>query len=150
MNIKFETAVQGHYQAIIERFDRELFEALKPKHGSMDIMEFTGSKKGDRVHIRFTSPIKAEWISLITEDGLDENEAYFIDEGAQLPFPLKYWQHKHIVRKLTEQTSLIIDDITFKAGNRLLTTAMYPAIYLGFAPRAKIYQAYFGAPSDGA
>jgi len=146
MNIKFETTVQGHYLEVMKGFDRDLFEALKPKHGSMDIIEFTGSKKGDRVHIRFTSPIKADWVSLITADGHDEQEAYFIDEGQELPFPLKYWQHKHIVRKIDEQTSLIIDDITFKAGNRLMSTAMYPAIYLGFAPRAKIYQNYFGKP----
>ncbi len=143
MNIKFETKVRGNYQKVMKGFDLKLFEALKPKYGEMEVVEFTGSKKGDRVHIRFKSPVKAEWISHITEDEVNEKEAYFVDEGGVLPFPLKYWQHKHIVRKITEDTSLIVDDITFKASNRLMTLAMYPAIYLGFAPRGKIYRQYF-------
>ena len=145
MNIKFETKVQGNYKTVMSKFDRKLFEALKPAQGEMEIVEFTGSKKGDKVHIRFTSPIKAEWVSIITEDGVDEKEAYFIDQGERLPFPLRYWQHKHIVRKVTEDTCCIIDDITFKASNRIISLMMYPAIYLGFAPRGKIYRAYFGA-----
>ena len=66
MNIQIKTEVKGHYQAIMDQFDRRLFEALKPKGADMEIVEFTGSKKGDRVHIRFNSPIKAEWISNIT------------------------------------------------------------------------------------
>ena len=144
MNIVFKTKVKGNYKAVMERFDRDLFEALKPSQGEMEIIEFTGSKKGDRVHIRFVKPLKAEWLSLITADGVDENEAYFIDEGETLPFPLSYWQHKHIVQKIDETHSLIIDDITFKAGNPIMTALMYPAMYIGFAPRAKIYRSYFG------
>ncbi len=144
MNIKIETIVKGNYKSVMERFDRKLFEALKPKQGEMEIVEFTGSKKGDRVHIRFTSPIKAEWISIITEDAINEQEAYFVDEGIQLPYPLKFWRHRHIVKKLTEDTCCIIDDITYKANNRIMTALMYPAIYMGFAPRKKIYKAYFG------
>lgn len=147
MNIQFETKVKGNYKEVMAKFDRKLFEALKPKQGEMEIVDFTGSKKGDRVHIRFTSPIKAEWVSDIIEDHIGEEEAYFIDEGVQLPFPLSYWQHKHIVQKVDEDNSIIIDDITFKAQNWLLTRLMYPAIYLGFAPRGKIYQQYFGKPS---
>lgn len=144
MNVKFENKVKGNYKDVMARFDRQLFEALKPKQGKMEIVEFTGSKKGDLVHLRFTAPIKAEWISRITEDAISDEEAYFIDEGTTLPFPLKYWRHKHIVRKITDDTSLIIDDITFKAGNRLMTAALYPAIYLGFSPRGKVYRNYFG------
>lgn len=143
MNIQLKTKVKGYYKDIMQRFDQELFEALKPKHADMEIVEFTGSQKGDRVHIRFHSPIKAEWISVITESGQDETEAYFIDEGDQLPFPLAYWRHKHIVQKITEDTSYIIDDITFKGANFLLTTLLYPAIYSGFYPRKKIYKTYF-------
>lgn len=145
MNIQIKTEVKGHYQAIMDQFDRQLFEALKPKGADMEIVEFTGSKKGDRVHIRFNSPIKAEWISDITEDGLNKKEAWFVDEGSKLPFPLKYWRHKHIVQKVTEDSSLIIDDITFKGPNTIMTGLMYPGILAGFLPRKKIYKRYFGA-----
>ena len=144
MKVRFQTKVKGNYKDVIAAFDRKLFEALKPKMAKMEIVEFTGSKKGDRVHIRFTSPIKAEWISLITEDGADQSEAFFVDEGVKLPFPLTYWRHKPLVQKISEDSSYIIDDITFKAKNSLLTYLLYPAIYLGFAPRKKIYQQYFG------
>ena len=107
MNIKFETKVKGNYKSIMDRFDRNLFEALIPKQGDMEIIEFTGSKKGDRVHLRFKSPIKADWVSDITEDGINEQEAYFIDEGVKLPFPLSYWKHQHIVKKIDEHYSLL-------------------------------------------
>ena len=126
------------------RFDRALFEALAPKVPAMEIVEFTGSRKGDTVHIRFLSPVKVEWVSRITEDAENKTEAYFVDEGVQLPFPLSFWKHKHIVRKITEDTSCIIDDITFKGPNGLVTLLLYPAIFLGFYPRKKIYKAYFG------
>jgi len=138
-----KTKVNGNYKEIMKRFDRQLFEALKPKGAKMEIVEFTGSKKGDTVHLRFLSPIKAEWISKITEDYEDEKEAYFIDEGTKLPFPLSYWRHKHVVEKITEDTSYIVDDMSFKGPFFLITWLMYPAIYLGFYPRKKIYRSYF-------
>lgn len=146
MNIKLDTTVKGNYKDIMARFDRDLFEALKPKGAKMEIVEFTGSKKGDKVHLRFLSPLRAEWISHITEDGQNEEEAWFVDEGVQLPFPLTYWRHRHIVRKLTNDTACIVDDITFRGPNRLMTLLLYPAIYLGFYPRKKLYRSYFGAP----
>ncbi len=147
MNIQLKTKVNGNYKDIMRRFDRKLFEALKPRNADMEIVEFTGSEKGDKVHLRFHSPIKTEWISHITESGENEKEAFFIDEGVELPFPLSFWKHKHIVRKITDDSSFIIDDITFKGFNFLLTLILYPAIYAGFYPRKKVYKAYFNMRS---
>ncbi len=48
MNITLKTEVRGNYLKIMEHFDRDLFEALKPPFGEMQIVEFTGSKKGDQ------------------------------------------------------------------------------------------------------
>jgi ligand-binding SRPBCC domain-containing protein len=143
MRFQIKTEVNGHYMKVMSQFDRQLFEALKPSVGKMEILEFTGSKKGDRVHLQFLQPIKAEWLSIITDDGANETEAYFIDEGELLPPGLSYWKHKHIVRKLTENTSLIIDDITFKGSVPLLTPLLFPALYFSFLPRKKVYQSYF-------
>lgn len=145
MNIRLTTKVKGNYKEIMRQFDRKLFEALKPENADMEIVEFTGSEKGDKVHLKFHSPVKAEWISHITENGESEKEAYFIDEGVKLPFPLSYWKHKHIVQKITNDSSYIIDDISFKGTNSLLSILMYPAIYVAFYPRKKIYQKYFSA-----
>ena len=143
MQIRFEAEVPGHYLEVMAQFDRKLFEALLPKNAKVEIVEFTGSKKGDRVHLRFLSPIKTDWISEIIEDGENDNEVYFVDQGAKLPPGLSYWRHKHIVRKLTDKTSLIIDDISYKGTNTLLSILLYPGIYLGFYPRKRIYRQYF-------
>ena len=145
MNIQLKTKVDGNYQDIMRLFDRNLFEALKPKNAKMEIVAFTGSKKGDKVHLRFVSPIKAEWISEITEDGENEKETYFIDEGVKLPFPLSSWKHKHVVRKITENSSYIIDDMTFEGINSFFTLFLYPALYIAFYPRKSIYKSYFKA-----
>lgn len=143
MNIRLKTKVDGNYKLVMEQFDRKLFEALKPKHGKMEIVKFTGSKKGDIVHLKFLSPIKTEWISEIVEDGENEKEAFFIDEGIQLPFPISFWKHQHIVQKLTDDSSYIIDDMTFKGVNSLFTLLLYPILYIAFYPRKKVYQSYF-------
>lgn len=144
MKIRFETRVRGHYKEVMKRFDRDLFEALKPKQGDMEIVEFTGSEKGDRVHLKFNSPFSMEWISDIVEHGADEEKAYFIDVGVKLPFPLGFWRHRHIVEKIDEQYSMIVDDIEYKAKPSFLTPVLYPALYAAFSPRKKIYQSYFG------
>jgi len=143
MNIRLQTKVDGNYKDIIKQFDLALFEALKPKNAKMEIVEFSGSRKGDIVHLRFLGPIKAEWISKITEDYQDHKEAYFIDQGTTLPFPLTYWKHKHVVKKITDDTSYIIDDMTFKGPFFLITWLLYPALYIAFYPRKKIYRSYF-------
>ena len=143
MNLVLLTPVQGNYKKVMAAFDRQLFEALKPPIGKMEILEFTGSKKGDKVHIQFHSPAKAEWISDIVEDEVTEERAWFVDVGVKLPWPLATWTHRHIVERVDDQNSIIIDDITFSANNFILSLLLYPAIFLGFYPRKKIYQAYF-------
>lgn len=143
MNIILRSLVQGNYKKVMAAFDRHLFEALKPPIGEMEILAFTGSKKGDKVHIQFHSPVKAEWISDIVEDEVTDNRAWFIDVGVKLPWPLATWTHRHIVERIDDQNSVIIDDITFSGNNFILSLLLYPAIFLGFYPRKKIYQAYF-------
>lgn len=143
MNVTLKAPVIGNYKKVMEAFDRELFEALKPPQGEMEIAAFTGSKKGDRVHMKFIKPIKTEWISNITEDGENEKEAWFVDEGVTLPWPLKTWRHKHIVQKVDEHNSIIVDDMTFSGKNVLLSLLLYPAMFIAFYPRKKIYKAYF-------
>ncbi|MDA9018235.1 hypothetical protein N9H44_01120, partial [Saprospiraceae bacterium] len=100
----------------------------------------------DRVHIRFLSPIKTEWVSDIIADEVTDDMALFVDVGSTLPWPLTIWTHRHIVQKVDEYNSIIIDDITFTASNFILTVLMYPAIFMGFYPRKKIYREYFSKP----
>lgn len=143
MNIKLSTPVKGNYKKVIAAFDRDLFEALKPPAGEMEIVEFTGSSQGDKVHLRFLKPIKAEWISDIIEDQITEDKAWFIDVGSTLPWPLASWTHQHVVEKIDDTHSMVVDDMSFRGKNFLLTLLLYPAIFLGFYPRKKIYKQYF-------
>ncbi|NND07973.1 MAG: hypothetical protein HKN87_16460 [Saprospiraceae bacterium] len=143
MNVTLRAPVSGYYTDVMAAFDQELFEALKPPAGDMEIVEFTGSKRGDKVHLRFHSPIKAEWVSDIIEDGKTDTQAWFVDEGTILPWPLATWTHKHIVEKVDKHRSIIIDDMTFTGRNALLTLLLYPAIFIGFYPRKRIYRTYF-------
>ncbi len=145
MRFKIKSKVKGNYRDIMQRFDRELFEYLLPKGADVELVEFGGSVKGARVHIQFHSPIKATWISDITEDGMSDTETWFIDRGTTLPFGLRYWHHKHIVRRVSETESEIIDDITYRFGNGILTFLLFPALYFGFLPRKRQYKRYFGA-----
>lgn len=143
MNLILKAPVKGNYKKVMKAFDRDLFEALKPSAGEMEIIEFTGSKKGDRVHMKFISPIKAQWISDIVEDEVTDTRAWFVDVGVKLPWPLATWKHRHIVEKIDDNNSMIIDDMTFTGSNFIFTLLLYPAIFIGFYPRKNIYQKYF-------
>lgn len=143
MNVTLKTTVKGNYLKVMKAFDRDLFEALKPPKGEMEIVAFTGSQKGDKVHIRFVKPIKADWISEIVENELTAEKAWFVDVGTTLPWPLASWTHRHIVEKIDDDHSMIIDDMTFRGKNFFLTLLLYPAIFLGFYPRKRIYRKYF-------
>lgn len=133
---------------VMKRFDRSLFEALAPPLVPFEIVKFTGSQTGDTVHLRMGKGIRIEWISVITSHGSDKEQAYFVDEGIQLPFPLKFWRHQHIVKKDSENQSWIIDDIQYEAVNNLLSKLMYPILYAGFKGRGRIYRQYFNADQE--
>jgi len=143
MNLILKTKVNGNHKEVMDRFDLDLFEALKPIGAKMEIVQFTGSKTGDLVEIKFISPLKAQWLSKITDHGSDDNQSFFIDEGVVLPWPLKLWKHKHIVNKVDAHHSEIVDDITFSSGKKWLDVLMYVPLFFSFYPRKRIYRKYF-------
>ncbi len=143
MRIILKTTVPGYYRDVMKRFDRDLFLALAPPVAKIELKKFTGSKTGDTVHLQFLFPIKTEWISDIIDHGEDEQRSYFVDKGVVLPFPLGYWEHHHIIENVDNHHSTIVDDIRFKGLNRFYSILLYPAIYLGFLPRKRIYKKYF-------
>lgn len=149
MKINIRTAVAGNYKSLIKRFDRSLFEALVPPGMSVELIQFDGSNLGDTVHIRLSLAgiIKEDWVSKITEEDVDAEKAWFTDEGVKLPFFLKKWQHRHIVEKNGEN-STIVDDITFQTPFILMDYLMYPILYLQFAWRKPIYRKIFGRVED--
>jgi ligand-binding SRPBCC domain-containing protein len=143
MRIKISSRVPGHYKDVMSKFDRSLFEYLLPPFPKARIIEFTGSKKGDRVHISFSPPFKVDWISEITTDYEDQDQSYFVDKGIVLPPPLIFWEHKHIVQKQSHGNSYIIDDISYEATNKVLSVLIYPFLYFSFRARKRQYKKYF-------
>ena len=143
MKFQLRTIVNGHYREVFTKFDRQLFEFLLPKFGEVELVEFGGSDTGDIVHLDFRKPLKAKWISEITENGDTAEQMWFVDQGTRLPFGLQYWRHKHIVRAAGRDRSEIVDDIEFRFANGFLSSLLLPFVYLAFLPRKKLYRKYF-------
>lgn len=142
MRFVLKTHLPHNYLEVYKQFDRNLFLALAPAFPKMELAQFDGSKKGDTIHIKFPQ-VKLEWISIITDDAISENEAFFIDEGLLLPPGLKFWKHLHKIERVNESQCIIVDDITFKGSNSLLSLLLYPILYLSFYPRKRAYRKYF-------
>lgn len=143
MRLVIQSEVLGHFKQVFRAFDEQMFRYLLPGFPQMELKKFTGSKKGDVVHIYMNVLGGLDWISDITEDACSANECYFVDEGRKLPFPLRTWRHKHRILKNSDQTSIILDDIEFSSGFLLLDYLLYPFLYLAFYPRKKAYKKYF-------
>ena len=143
MNIKISTKVNQSLSKVWEGFNLELFSKLAPPFPPVEVKEFGGCLKGDKVHLELNFILfKQDWISDIIDQKRTESEIYFIDEGTKLPFFLSYWQHRHRLVKNGEST-IIIDDITFKTPTILTDYLFYPLMYLQFLYRKPIYQKIF-------
>jgi ligand-binding SRPBCC domain-containing protein len=145
--IFLKTRVKGTPSEIMKRFDKSLFEKLSPPGAGVELLRFDGSEEGDEVHLRMSllfGLIKQDWFARISEDGENEEEAWFIDEGIKLPFFLMYWRHRHLARTDGPEHSYIIDDIDYLSPTCWLGRLIYPIMYLQFAWRKPIYRKVFG------
>ena len=143
MNIKISTKVNQSLSKVWEGFNLELFAKLAPPFPPVEVKEVGGCLKGDKVHLELNFILfKQDWISDIIDQKRTESEIYFIDEGTKLPFFLSYWQHRHRLVKNGEST-IIIDDITFKTPTILTDYLFYPLMYLQFLYRKPIYKKVF-------
>ena len=143
MNIKISTKVNQSLLKVWEGFNLELFSKLAPPFPPVEVKEFGGCLKGDKVHLELNFLLfKQDWISDIVDQKRTESEIYFIDEGTKLPFFLSYWKHRHRLVKDDEGT-LIVDDIIFKTPTILTDYLFYPLMYLQFLYRKPIYKKVF-------
>ena len=144
MHINIKTFVKKSPAEVFEKFDRDLFVKLKPPGIGLKIIRFDGCNEGDVVELELNFGLfKQKWISRISEFVRTDNEIYFVDEsyGKDLPFFLKAWKHKHII-KSSEKGTVIIDDINYKSplGLNFLS---YPAIYFQMWYRKPVYKKEF-------
>ena len=140
MKLKLEMSVKGTVPEVFKRFDRQLFEFLKPPLLPVAIERFDGCEVGHEIHLKLSV---GPWISIITERVEGPSVSYFVDEGRRLPFPFKYWRHQHVVRSEKGQT-MLVDDIEYKTGGRVLDILVWPILYAMFKARHPLYRRYFG------
>jgi ligand-binding SRPBCC domain-containing protein len=141
MKIVLKSKVKGNFRSVFKAFDQNLFEYLLPKGARLN--RFDGSKPGDIVDLQFEFPLKGHWVSKITEAREMDDRCFFVDVGEKLPFGLKNWHHKHLIRKLDEEHSVIEDHMEFTTGNKLMDLFYYPGLYIAFFPRVSQYKRYF-------
>lgn len=143
MHLKVRTTVSAKLSTVKEGFTQDLFLRLNPPFPIVRLLQFDGCQKGDKVGLELNFLVfRQKWISHIIEDGEGDKEWYFIDQGVELPFFLKSWTHRHIVRTAHEG-SIIIDDIQYSTGFLLTDLLMYPLLLHQFLYRKPIYRRFF-------
>lgn len=144
MKIHLQTPVAQPYLSVLDGFNEELFAALSPPFPKLKILRFDGSAPGDVVEIELVAgPIRRRWTSLITEREITPAAAWFVDEGQELPAPLIYWRHKHMITHHGDH-SIIHDQIEFRTKLKALDLLLYPVLYAQFSLRGPIYRRVFG------
>lgn len=143
-SIYISTFLPGkHFKTIWDQFDNTLLEQANPPWVSAELLRYDGNQEGDEVHLEINLILlKQKWISVITHYQEDEQGYEFIDEGEQLPFFLKSWRHRHLIRQEGNGTE-IVDDIRFSTGTWLTDLLLYPALYAQFWYRKPVYKRYF-------
>lgn len=147
MKFQLRTVVPGNPKAVFERFDRELLVLLSPPGMKLDLRRFDHPPLvGGRVQIevKMLGLVKHYWDNAFTEYHVSESECYFVDEGLKMPFPIKYWRHKHLIIQ-HESGSEIVDDISYKTGFFLSDWLLFPIVWLQFLYRKPIYRKFFKA-----
>jgi ligand-binding SRPBCC domain-containing protein len=144
MRLHLQTAVEQDFISVFQAFDEKLFRKLAPPYPKLKLLRFDGSIPGDVVEVELQTGIKSfRWTSLITEREITTAEAWFVDEGQELPPPLKQWRHRHLVTK-NGAGAIIHDIIDFSTGYKALDVLLYPLLLTQFGMRKPIYKKVFG------
>ena len=145
MHLTLRTAVAQVPAQVLAGFTRALFEALAPPFPKLRVLRFDGCHTGDHVDIELDTLVnRLRWTSLIVEDGiLPDGTRFFVDEGQQLPPPLHYWRHRHLIQPGPTGGSVIVDDLEYRTASPALDALLYPAMWAQFAWRKPIYRRWF-------
>ena len=143
LSYSISTSIQAPISYVKELFTANLLLRLSPPFPRVSLQRFDGCKKDDNVILEINLVFtKVTWSSLITEDKLTADEWFFIDEGVKMPFGLNYWQHKHRVKKINEESCEIIDEISFDTRNEFLNYLLFPFLWGMVFYRKPFYQKY--------
>ena len=72
----------------------------------------------------------------------DKNELSFIDIGVEMPLGIRYWCHKHIVKK-NKKNIIIIDSLNIEHANLLIGYILFPIFITPIFIRIILYKRYF-------
>lgn len=146
MHVILRTAVAQPPAQVMAGFTRELFVALAPPFPRLRVLRFDGCRTGDQVEIELDTVVKRlPWTSLIVDHGeLPDGTLFFVDEGQVLPPPLRFWRHRHLIQPGPNGGSIIVDDLEYRSGSRVLDVLLRPAMWAQFAWRRPIYRRWFG------
>jgi len=144
VRIALHTAVQQDYLSVFKGFNQDLFLKLAPLFPKVKLLRFDGSEPNDIVAIQMNIlGLKQTWTSLIIESKITNQQASFVDQGQQLPWPLRFWQHRHLVTKHPNGGAVISDLIEYRTAFWLLDLLLYPFMRAQFSYRKPIYRRYF-------
>ncbi len=141
MHIRLSTKVEQPLEQVYAQFDEQLFLALKPPLMPLKLLRMDGNEVGDEVHVKLLWSLL--WISRITANRQEGDRWYFTDEGTVLPFFLRTWKHRHIMERLPEGGTMIVDDIEYTAPYKWLSYLLYPMMYMQFWMRKPVYRRVF-------
>jgi ligand-binding SRPBCC domain-containing protein len=144
MKLIVETPINRSAEEVWNGFTEKLFLKLSPPFPKLKLNRFDGCKVGDEVHLELDFGIySSKWTSYIVEQANTESEIYFIDTAEDLPFPLKTWKHQHRIKKVSENSCIIIDDIDYYTSSKVLDAIIYPGMWAQFAYRSPVYRKFF-------
>lgn len=149
MKFTLVTKVAGKHRDIFRRFNKDLLLQLSPPGTSVSLVRYdepTAIGGIVELKVKLWGLVKQEWRNEISDYEENDAECFFVDKGLSVPWPLKSWRHKHLIRKAETEGGLecteIVDDIEYSAG--WLTPFIHPVIWAQFAWRRPQYRKIFG------
>jgi len=142
MRIIIKSPVSQKPETVWAAMDEQMLRSLSPWFLHLKVLKYEGNKPGNKFSFETGIwPITAVWSGLVTSAGQTPGTFWFEDRGEKLPFPLKRWKHRHIVRKTTAG-SVVIDAIECSTNMTFLDLIVKPLLTCLFSVRKQKYSRY--------
>ena len=133
-NITFEKVSLAFHSIKIVKF----LTGFQP----VQIIEWSGIENGKMAHFKLWffgwKNFKVKHESYMKSN----NELFFIDRGIELPLGVKYWKHKHIIKRNGEGV-IIQDLVSFSHANIFMEYLLFPILMFPIIIRKLFYKIYF-------
>lgn len=113
-------------------------EKIKPMIEKTEVFAKVGESL-DKIYVALRNGLKFK--SEITEWNEQEEQLNYVDEGRELPMPLKSWRHSHEIADTKEGTGIIVDEITVEVAPKVIAPVIEGVLNLHLELRSKAYKA---------